>query len=69
MGKSAKITDVIKRLNTLLLKHGDLEVYSVNYHSDYEDVPLEVGNEDQIKVVTHPHSENGGVCIICGGGY
>jgi hypothetical protein len=60
MNKTARITDVILRLQDLLLKHGNLEVYSVNYHSDFVDVPLQVGNDKQILV------ENG-KCLICGG--
>lgn len=60
MNKTARITDVILRLQDLLLKHGNLEVYSVNYHSDFVDVPLQVGNDEQILV------ENG-KCLICGG--
>jgi len=60
MNKTARITDVILRLQDLLLKHGNLEVYSVNYHSDFVDVPLQVGNNKQILV------ENG-KCLIYGG--
>jgi len=62
MVRAAWITDIIARLQALRQEHGDLEVDSVNYHSDFTDIPLQVGNDEQIKV------ENGR-CLIYGGGY
>ncbi len=60
MGQSARIVDIILRLEALLLKHGNLEVYSVDYHSDFTDVPLQIGNDKQISV-------EGDKCLIYGG--
>jgi len=35
-----KISDVITSLEEIKKNYGDLMVYSVNYHSDFYDVPL-----------------------------
>lgn len=34
------ISDVIEKLKEIKKENGDLECYSVNYHSDFVDVPL-----------------------------
>jgi hypothetical protein len=61
MNNPARITDVLVRLEDLIIEYGNLEVYSVNYHSDFVDVPLTLGGiKEQIKA-------EDGVCLIYGG--
>jgi hypothetical protein len=61
MNDTMRITDVFQRLQAILEVHGNLEVYSVNYHSDFEPVPLTFNDiKEQIKV-------DYGVCLIYGG--
>lgn len=35
-----RISDVIEKLKEIKEEHGDLPCYSVDYHSDFYDVPL-----------------------------
>lgn len=38
--KTMRISDVITRLEEIKESNGDLSCFSVNYHSDFCDVPL-----------------------------
>lgn len=61
MNDTMRIADVLQRLQAILEAHGNLEVYSVNYHSDFDSVPLTFSDiREQIKV-------DYGVCLIYGG--
>lgn len=37
----SKISDVIRKLEELKEKHGDIEVMTVDYHSDFHDSQIE----------------------------
>lgn len=61
MNNTIRIADVLQRLRAIFEVHGNLEVYSVSYHSDFVDTPLTFNSiEEQIKV-------NNGACLIFGG--
>jgi hypothetical protein len=49
-----KISEIIDHLEKIKEEQGDLEVYSVNYHSDYYDAPLERETIDEQIVVIDP---------------
>ena len=55
-----KISDVIKKLVKIKEERGDLKVFSVNYHSDFKNVPLLKENhfegEEQFEFVDSDYS-------------
>ena len=54
---TVKITDVIKKLKSILESNGDLPVCSPGYHSDYYDSEITFENIDECISVINDRSE------------